>query len=401
MKEYWQTVPFGSLAEFKNGLNYSKENIGAGLKIVGVSDFQNHSFIKYDDLCEVSGFEGIDNSYLLQEDDLLFVRSNGNKNLIGRVLLIKDLNNEKVTFSGFTIRARITSSKVLPAYAALLFSTPEIKARLFAEGGGTNIANLNQGMLAMMAMPLPEIDEQERIVTFATTWDEALTLQTRKLQQLRKRKKEVAFRLMSGNKRLKGFTGEWHNAILSEFFARLTIRNAVGNTNVLTISAQQGLVSQTRYFNKSIASEEVSTYYLLNRGDFAYNKSYSAGYPMGVIKPLKQYDQGIVSPLYICMRPITADGDFFEHYFEAGMLNRGISRIAQEGARNHGLLNVSARDFMELDVRVPEANERRAIAEVLNTADAEIRLEEGKLAALREQKRGLLHQLLTGQLRLS
>lgn len=140
---------------------------------------------------------------------------------------------------------------------------------------------------------------------------------------------------------------------------------------------------------------------MLNRGDFAYNKSYSSGYPMGVIKPLTQYEQGIVSPLYICLRPITEDGDFFEHYFEAGMMNRGISQIAQEGARNHGLLNVSAKEFMELDTLVPPATERRAITEVLNAANAEITLSERKLQGLRDQKRGLIQQLLTGQVLLS
>ena len=122
---------------------------------------------------------------------------------------------------------------------------------------------------------------------------------------------------------------------------------------------------------------------------------------MGVIKPLTQYEQGIVSPLYICLRPTTDDGDFFKHYFEAGLMNRGISQIAQEGARNHGLLNVSAKDFMELDMLVPPATERSAIAEILNTAEAEIRLNERKLEVLREQKRGLLQQLLTGEILLS
>ncbi|MCC5613154.1 restriction endonuclease subunit S, partial [Nostoc sp. CHAB 5834] len=248
---------------------------------------------------------------------------------------------------------------------------------------------------------IPPIESQRQIAEIIKTWDDAISLQTQQVQQLYRRKKEVAFRLMTKQQRLAGFDQDWEAHSLSNYFERMTTRNAVGNTNVLTISAQQGLVSQTRYFNKSIASETVSNYYLLNRGDFAYNKSYSIGYPMGVIKPLIQYEQGIVSPLYICLRPTTDDGDFFEHYFEAGMMNQGISQIAQEGARNHGLLNVSAKDFIELDTVVPSADERRSIADVLNAADAEIRLNERKLVALRTQKRGLLQQLFTGEIQLS
>ena len=121
-------------------------------------------------------------------------------------------------------------------------------------------------------------------------------------------------------------------------FSRLSRKNKENNDNVLTISAQYGLISQRVFFNKDIASEDKSNYFLLHNGEFAYNKSYSNGYPFGALKRLDMYDKGIVSPLYICFSANENNEcpDFYVHYFEAGMMNREIQAFAQEGAKIMG-----------------------------------------------------------------
>ncbi|MGQ3028255.1 MAG: restriction endonuclease subunit S, partial [Ferrovibrionaceae bacterium] len=145
----------------------------------------------------------------------------------------------------------------------------------------------------------------------------------------------------------------------------------------------------------------VRGYTLLRRGDFAYNKSYSDGYPFGAFKPLERYDRGIVSSLYICFRLTSPahDHDFMRHYFEAGLFNREVAAIAQEGARNHGLLNVGIADFFDTSLHTPGYDEQVAIAAVINEAE---RRERGLIAqcdALREERRALMQQLLTGKRR--
>ena len=250
---------------------------------------------------------------------------------------------------------------------------------------------------------LPPLPEQRQIAAVLGTWDRAIEQTTDLLRTLRTRHRGLMHRLLTGQVRLPGYVGEWRHLELSDVFDRVNRRNSEGNTNVLTISAQQGLVSQGRYFNKNIASEVVTNYFLLRRGEFAYNKSYSAGYPMGAIKRLDQYDKGILSPLYICFRlrdNSEHEAAFFTHYFEGGCLNQAISEIAQEGARNHGLLNVGVGDFFAVRLIIPPAvAEQRAIADVLDASLREIRQHEAKLEALREQKRGLMQCLLTGQVR--
>ena len=194
---------------------------------------------------------------------------------------------------------------------------------------------------------------------------------------------------------------EWCEERLKHYFKRLTRKNSEKNQNVLTISAQYGLISQEDFFNKSVASEDKSNYFLLKKGDFAYNKSYSNGYPYGAIKRLDYYEKGIVSPLYICLESLQENtSDYFAQYFEAGLLNKEIHAVAQEGARNHGLLNIAVEDFFNTRVVDPKVPEQEKIAEILAGQDRVIALKEELLAEKQKQKKYLMQQLLTGKKRL-
>ena len=148
-------------------------------------------------------------------------------------------------------------------------------------------------------------------------------------------------------------------------------------TLVLTIAAQFGLVSQEEFFNKSVASDNLEGYYLLRKGDFAYNKSYSGDYAWGAVKRLECFSEGVLSPLYICFRPDTAriDSDFLAHYFESKKWYKGIADIAGEGARNHGLLNLSVIDYFKTLHRIPSIQEQKAIANALNKLTSKISIE--------------------------
>ncbi len=196
---------------------------------------------------------------------------------------------------------------------------------------------------------------------------------------------------------------EWKETRFRNLFSRVTRKNTEGNDNVLTISAQYGLISQRDFFNKDIASEDKSNYYLLKNGEFAYNKSYSNGYPFGALKRLDMYDEGIVSPLYICFTATKENKcpDFYVQYFEAGKMNREIQAFAQEGARNHGLLNISVDDFFNSNIIVPSFDEQEKIAEILSTLDKLIVLKEKLIEEKKKQKKALMQQLLTGKKRLT
>lgn len=195
---------------------------------------------------------------------------------------------------------------------------------------------------------------------------------------------------------------EWTEVHFRDMFSRLSRRNSENNTNVLTISAQHGLISQQDFFNKSIASEDKSNYFLLNKGEFAYNKSYSSGYPYGALKRLDMYEKGIVSPLYICFAALGKNKcpEFYVQWFEAGKMNSEIRAFAQEGARNHGLLNIAVDDFFNSYLLYPSLSEQQKITDILTTQDKVIDLKEKQFAEKQRQKKYLMQQLLTGKKRL-
>lgn len=195
---------------------------------------------------------------------------------------------------------------------------------------------------------------------------------------------------------------EWRETKFEKMFSRVTRKNKENNDNVLTISAQYGLISQRDFFNKDIASEDKTNYFLLKKGEFAYNKSYSNGYPFGALKRLEMYDLGIVSPLYICFSATEENScpDFYVQYFEAGKMDREIQAFAQEGARNHGLLNISVDDFFNSYLIMPSIAEQKRIAEILSVQDKIIALKEKLLEEKKRQKKALMQQLLTGKKRL-
>lgn len=247
-------------------------------------------------------------------------------------------------------------------------------------------------------LPTDEL-EQQKIASFLTSVDSKISQLTEKHRLLKEYKKGVMQQIFSQQLRFKDENGkvfpEWEEKQFGDVFNRKTTKNKDNNLNVLTISAQQGLVSQLEYFNKSVSAKDVTGYYLLERGDFAYNKSYSKGYPMGAIKPLNKYDSGVVSTLYICFRPKANHCEFFfEQFFNGGLLNSEIAKIAQEGARNHGLLNVSVKEFFDdIKMSIPCLKEQQKIAQFLQSIDKKIDAVAQQVEQTKQFKKGLLQQM--------
>ena len=144
-----------------------------------------------------------------------------------------------------------------------------------------------------------------------------------------------------------------------------------------------------------MAADDLRHYYLIRQGDFAYNKSRSTGFPYGTVKSLQLYNQGVVSTLYLCFRPknTTIDTRFFDYYFETELFNKEIGLIAQEGARHHGLLNISTDDFFNIPLTIPNRDEQNIIAESLSSICFIINSLYDTISSIEECKKGLMQQL--------
>ena len=187
----------------------------------------------------------------------------------------------------------------------------------------------------------------------------------------------------------------WKQRKLGEVVKRITRKNnELESSMPLTISAQYGLIAQTDFFSKSVASRDVSDYYLIKNGDFAYNKSYSNGYPLGAIKRLDNYEMGVLSTLYIIFKPTNVDSNFLTKYYDSTYWHREVSKHAAEGARNHGLLNIAASDFFKTDLYIPsDRNEQVKIGHFLTVLENAITLHQRKLDKTLSVRTGILVSL--------
>jgi type I restriction enzyme S subunit len=197
--------------------------------------------------------------------------------------------------------------------------------------------------------------------------------------------------------RFPGFDEPWRAEKLSDFAERVTRKNSNNETDLpLTISSKDGLVDQISYFNKTVASKDMSGYYLLRNGEYAYNKSYSVGYDFGSIKRLDRYPMGALSTLYICFALKKHDTDFIKVYFDSLKWYKEIYMISAEGARNHGLLNVPTDEFFATKHYLPENTaEQRKIADFLIALDRRIDAQQSLVDALKKYKRGVVRTLLS------
>ena len=269
-----------------------------------------------------------------------------------------------------------------------------IQSRQFDEvanqSTGTKMPRADWKLVSKTVFSIPSnISEQAAIGTYFTALDSLITLHQRKFEKLTNVKKSMLEKMFPQNGssypeiRFKGFTDPWEQRKLGELVDRVVRKNTNNESTLpLTISAQYGLVDQITYFNNRVASRDVSNYYLVLNGEFAYNKSTSDGYPFGAVKRLDLYEKGVLSTLYIVFAPKKEqqiDSDYLTVFFDTDRWHKGVAERAAEGARNHGLLNISAEDFFDIDLSVPkDIVEQKQIGAFIRQLDNLITLHQRK-----------------------
>ena len=195
--------------------------------------------------------------------------------------------------------------------------------------------------------------------------------------------------------RFQGFTGEWEEKKLGEVVQRITRKNTnLDSLLPLTISAQNGLIAQTEFFDNQVAGKNLTGYYLIENGEFAYNKSYSNGYPWGAIKRLDRHKNGVLSTLYILFKPTFASSQYLVSYFDGTNWHGEVASIAGEGARNHGLLNIPVHDFFEIKILLPcSLQEQTAIGNFFRRLDSLIAESRAVLEKSRQLKKAMLAKM--------
>lgn len=339
--------------------------------------------------------------YSLQYGDILMTEG-GDFDKLGRGA-VWQAQIPKCLHQNHVFAVRASKDKLDPYF--LSYQTGSAYGKNYFKGcskQSTNLASINSSQLKEYPVLLPSVEEQQAIVGVIKTWDHAIDLAERLIAEKRLRRKGLMQQLLTGKRRLPGFAGEWREVRLRDVFERVQRPIPDGETpEVLSITAKVGFVSQREKFSKVIAGKNLEKYVLLRRGDFSYNKGNSLTYPQGCVFRLKEFDEGAVPNVFYSFRAVSPDvhPDFFNHFFAFGGLNHQLSRVINTGVRNDGLLNLHASDFLAIKVPFPPVEEQIWIAQILTFSNEELDLFQAKANALREQKKGLMQQLLTGKMR--
>ncbi|MBQ7532830.1 MAG: restriction endonuclease subunit S [Bacteroidales bacterium] len=261
----------------------------------------------------------------------------------------------------------------------------------FASGSG--VPTLNRNDVHSYKIAVPPIHVQQRIVSVLSLWDTAIEKQTALIEQLTLRKLGLMQQLLTGKKRLKGFEGEWKRIKAGEIFKSISVK---GNGSEVLLSATQehGVIPRDQLEGRvTMPTGDTNSFKLVEVGDFVISlRSFQGGL---------EYSEhrGIVSPAYTVLKPIVEiDKPFYRYYFKSAEFI-GHLAIAVIGIRDGK--QISYEDFCFVKIPYPNIEEQKAISAVLLQADKEIEIQKPKLAAMQEQKKGLMQVLLTGKKRIN
>lgn len=391
--EDWEQRKLGDESDVRDGTHDSPKYYDKGYPLVtskNLKDFgldlSNVSFISDED------FEVINKRSKVGIGDILF----GMIGTIGNPVLV-----DRADFAIKNVALIKEQKKILNSFLIQILKSPVFDKYIKNENAGGTQKFLSLSKIRDFNFLCPNIEEQNCISAFFKQLDDTIALHQRELDLLRKTKQTYLQKMFpkTGEDRpeirFAGFTEPWEQRKLGEVARRVTRKNKeLDSIRPLTISAQEGLIDQNEFFNKTVASGDLSGYYLVKNGEFAYNKSYSNGYPWGAIKRLNRYDMGVLSTLYIVFKPIGINSEFLEKYYDTNYWHKEVSKYAAEGARNHGLLNIAASDFFETEIIIPSnIEEQQKIGSFFKTFDDTIALHQRNLNGLKEMKKSLLQQM--------
>lgn len=265
--------------------------------------------------------------------------------------------------------------------------------------GSTSVSAIYWRDLSKLKMPLPPIQEQNRIVEFIGAWDAAIGLLQLILAAKTRRLSWFRSEFLTGKRQLPGYRGKWTAVKLKELLAEHGLKSS-GIEEVFSVSVHKGLINQIEHLGRSFAAKRTEHYNRVAPGDIVYTKSPTGDFPLGIIKQSNIEKDVIVSPLYGVFNPKTRQiGAILDCFFEAPTnVSNYLSPLVQKGAKN--TIAITNRRFLEGRIAFPsDAKEQEQIAALVATIKAEIDATKKLIASIELQRRGLLQKLLTGEWR--
>lgn len=395
----FEEIELSEIGEFKNGINFSKGNGDNVVQFLGVGDFGELSTLNNTDNLDKIYVEASDeqlSSYFLRDDDIVFVRSNGSKELVGRNLLVKN-PADRVVYSGFCIRYRMhdNDKHTSMSYINAWLENGALKAMLKSENRGTNINNLNQEILRKIKIYIPSLGEQEKILKVLDGYNDIILKLENLIENKIQQKNGLCQNLLTGKKRLPGFDDEWCIWKLSNALKERKKYSEKDGTYELVTLAKEGIIPKTnRYDREHLVRTEDKEYKVTYIDDICYNP---ANLKFGVICR-NTYGDAIFSPIYVTFEvKKECNVDYMAQLLTRNEFIRKIRKY-EEGTV-YERMAVKPEDFLRYEIILPSYEEQCAIAKILELADKEIYLLKEKLHNIMQEKKAILNLLLKGIVR--
>ena len=267
-------------------------------------------------------------------------------------------------------------------------------------GGAVRNKTLGQERFLKSKIVLPPIEEQQKIAAILTTQDRVIELKEKRLAEKQRQKKYLMQQLLTGKKRLPGFSGEWKNIKLCEVLSERKEKNVEQNLRICSVAVQKGVVDQVEHLGRSYAANDTSNYSVAHYGDIIYTKSPTGDFLYGIVKQNLLQETVAVSPLYGVFTPLTFGLGYFLHtYFQSAICARNyLLPIVQKGAKN--TINITNDTFISSKLYLPlDVEEQKAIADTFIAADREIDLLRQDIEQEKQKKKALMQLLLAGIVR--
>ena len=267
-------------------------------------------------------------------------------------------------------------------------------------GGAGRNKTLGQDRFLKSKIVLPPIEDQQKIAAILTTQDRVIELKEKRLAEKQRQKKYLMQQLLTGKKRLPGFSGEWKNIKLCEVLSERKEKNVEQNLRICSVAVQKGVVDQVEHLGRSYAANDTSNYSVAHYGDIIYTKSPTGDFLYGIVKQNLLQEKVAVSPLYGVFTPMTCGLGYFLHtYFQSAICARNyLFPIVQKGAKN--TINITNDTFISSKLYLPlDVEEQKAIADTFIAADREIDLLRQDIEQEKQKKKALMQLLLTGIVR--
>ena len=374
----WELRATTDYFEFKNGLNPEAKRFGLGTKFISVMDILNNRYITYDKvIASVQPKEDDLNEFGVNYGDILFQRSSETLEDVGRANVY--LDDRTALFGGFVIRGKKIGN-YNPLFFRYLLSSPNARKSIIVKGAGAQHFNISQDGLSKVLLKVPSIYEQEKISQFINYIDERIETQSKIIEDLKKLKVAIIEN---------AFCGKHYNYKIGDIITQISNRNKSNKeTNVLSVSNKLGFVEQSEQFeDRTVASEDVTNYKIVRTNDFAYNP---ARINVGSIARLKQYESGIVSPMYICFH---AKKNVLPEYLEMFFLTQYFKHEMYKRLEGSVRLCLSFEGLTNIPISIPEIPLQKEISEKILAFETKIGIEEHYLNALEKQKQYLLQQM--------